>query len=177
MANFIQSYNLLFSDEGGWVCDKDDPGGETYRGISRKNFSKWEGWTMIDLLKKQNNFPSNLDKDQQLQEAVLSFYEINFWDKMNGDQINDQNIAHEIFDFGINAGITTSITIAQMACKTEPDGVIGPQTLEILNGVDTEIFLALFTIGKVARYIHIVKKRPVSRKYFYGWICRAFNEN
>ena len=176
MADFISSLKLSVADEGGHSIDPDDPGGETYKGITRNNYSTWKGWAIIDLYKKKPNFPSNLNNDQALQQLVVDFYKENFWDKMKGDQINDQNIAHEIFDFGVNAGITTSITIAQIASKAKPDGVLGPQTLGILNEVKPELFLALFAIGKVARYIHIVKIRPVSQKYFYGWICRAFEE-
>jgi hypothetical protein len=25
------------------------------------------------------------------------------------------------------------------------------------------------------RYIHIVRKRPTSKKYFLGWVCDALN--
>jgi lysozyme family protein len=33
-------------NEGYYVNDKDDSGGETYRGISRVNFPKWAGWAI-----------------------------------------------------------------------------------------------------------------------------------
>ena len=37
--------------EGGYVDDRDDRGGETYRGISRNNFPDWKGWKKIDGFK------------------------------------------------------------------------------------------------------------------------------
>jgi len=49
--------------EGGYSNDIDDAGGETYAGISRNNFPDWYGWTIIDDLKDEINFPKNIDSD------------------------------------------------------------------------------------------------------------------
>ena len=177
MADFTSAFNLVLGHEGGYGNDPDDPGGETYKGIARKIHSKWSGWTTVDMLKRQTGFPANLDKDDELQEMVSDFYRVTFWDKMNGDQIEKQEIADSIFDFGVNAGLATSASLAQMVVGVEADGVIGPKSLTGINNFNTEHFLAAFTVAKIARYINIVKKRPTSRKYFYGWICRALGEN
>ncbi len=178
MANFTQSFQLMIAHEGGYVNDPDDPGGETYKGVARKIFSKWDGWTKIDILKRQTGFPGNLDKDAELQQDIENFYRVTFWDKMNGDKIVHQQVADSIFDFGVNAGVGTSASLAQMVTGIEKkDGIIGPVSLETINAFNPEHFLAAFTVAKIARYITIVKKRPTSRKYFYGWICRALGEN
>jgi lysozyme family protein len=177
MADFTRAFQLVIANEGGYVNDPDDPGGETYKGVARKIFSKWEGWTKIDLLKRQPGFPGNLDKDVELQHDVEEFFRVNFWDKINGDQIASQKMAESIFDFGVNAGVGTSAALAQMVVSADVDGVIGKNTVAKLNVFIPEHFLAAFTVAKIARYINIVKKRPASRKYFYGWICRALGEN
>lgn len=177
MANYEQALRWVLTHEGGYVNDTDDPGGETYKGVARKMNSKWEGWTLIDMLKKQSGFPANLDKDAELQEAVKSFYEINFWDRIKGDDIASQEVATSIFDFAVNAGVSTSASLAQLVVDAEKDGIIGNRTIELINGFDPEHFLAAFTVAKIARYVSIVKKRPTSKKYFYGWVCRALGEN
>lgn len=176
MANFKETFPLMIAHEGGYGNDPDDPGGETYKGVSRKIFSKWEGWTKVDMLKRMSGFPANLDKDPELQQSVEDFYRVTFWDKMNGDQIENQEVASSIFDFGVNGGIGTSSALAQMVVGVKPDGVIGPDSLTAINAFDPEHFLAAFTVAKIARYVNIVKKRPTSRKYFYGWILRALGE-
>lgn len=51
MAYFGDAFKKLSIKEGGYVNDKDDAGGETYRGISRKYNPTWQGWTMIDSYK------------------------------------------------------------------------------------------------------------------------------
>ena len=176
MADFTQAFQLMIVHEGGYVNDPDDPGGETYKGVARKIFSKWDGWTKVDMLKRQPNFPASLDKDPELQQNVSDFYRVNFWDKMNGDQIANQDVASSIFDFGVNAGSGTSASLAQMVVGVQSDGVIGPDSITAINNFDPDHFLASFTVAKIARYVNIVKKRPTSRKYFYGWVIRALGE-
>ena len=177
MADFTAAFPLVIAFEGGYVNDPDDPGGETYKGVARKIFSKWDGWIKVDILKRQTGFPANLDKDVDLQQYVLDFYRVNFWDKMNGDNISNQLVAQSIFDFGVNAGVGTSVSLAQMVVQAEPDGVIGQQSIDAINNFDPEHFIAAFTVAKIARYISIVKKRPTSQKYFYGWVRRALGAN
>jgi len=177
MADFSKAFELMIAHEGGYVNDPDDPGGETYKGVARKIFSKWNGWTTIDILKRQSGFPASLDKNEDLQSAISDFYRVNFWDKINGDQISDQRVASSIFDFAVNAGSGTSSSLAQMVVGAKADGVIGQNSLKSINDFDPEHFLSAFTVAKIARYVSIVKKRPTSRKYFYGWVIRALGEN
>ena len=176
MAQFLPACQKVLQHEGGYVNDPDDPGGETYKGIARKIFSKWDGWLIVDTLKKQSGFPANLDKDADLQEKVQDFYRVNFWDKMSGDKIINQLVAESIFDFGVNAGISTSSGLAQMVLGLTADGVIGNESIAKINSCDAEHFLSAFTVAKIARYITIVKKRPSSQKYFYGWVRRALGD-
>ena len=176
MADFSKAFNIVLCNEGGYVNDPSDPGGETYKGIARKIFTKWDGWLLVDTAKRKNDFPANMEQDTDLQQKVKNFYEVNFWDKINGDNITNQNIANSLFDFGVNAGVSTSASLAQMVIGEETDGVLGQKSIAALNAFDPDHFLASFTVAKIARYINIVKKRPTSRKYFYGWVCRALGE-
>ena len=177
MAEYKSAFNKTIGSEGGYVNDPSDPGGETYKGVARKINSKWDGWQTIDILKRQNGFPANLDKDTDLQNAINDFYRVNFWDRIKGDHISNQDIAESIFDFAVNAGVATSASLAQMVVEVTPDGVIGPNSINAINAYNPDHFLAAFTVAKIARYVTIVKKRPTSRKYFYGWVCRALGEN
>jgi len=176
MADFNTAFQLMINHEGGYVNDPDDPGGETYKGVARKIHSVWIGWHIIDLLKKQSGFPANLDKNPELQDEVTNFYEIQFWNRISGSLIAEQSVANSIFDFAVNAGVPTSASLAQMVSDSPIDGVIGPNSVEAINKVPVDHFLASFTVAKIARYINIVKKRPTSQKYFYGWVRRALGE-
>ena len=176
MANFKTALAATLKNEGGYVFDPQDPGGETYKGVARNMWPKWEGWAIVDTHKSLGQFPKSLDSDNVLQSLISDFYKANFWDKINGDIINDQAVATSIFDFAVNAGVGTSVTIAQMVVGANTDGAIGNETIEKLNAFDPEHFIALFIVAKISRYIAIIKKRPTSQKYLYGWIRRTLND-
>lgn len=173
MADFATAFALTMQAEGGYAHDPQDPGGETYKGIARKMNSKWDGWIAIDMMKKEKGFPGNLDSNVPLQEKIKAFYEANYWDKIRGDDITNQDIAESIFDFAVNAGPIASAKLAQITVHAEPDGVIGPATLAKINADDPRAFLAVFALNKIARYVSICEKRHESRKFFYGWVKRT----
>jgi len=159
--------------EGGYVNDPQDPGGETYKGIARTRNAKWPGWVMVDQAKTKPNFPKSLDNNADLQQKVRDFYEANYWDKVRGDEITDQHIADSIFDFAVNAGPATSIKLAQITVGVEPNGVVDAETLQKINADNARAFLAVFSLSKISRYVHICEGRKESRKYFYGWVKRT----
>lgn len=119
MAKFDEEFNKVILAEGGYVNDKDDSGGETYLGISRKNNSKWGGWKKIDAVKKQygtKNINSRLKKDTSIIESAKVYYKQHYWDILELDDIPSQTIAHNLFDTCVNCGKTTAIRIAQQCC-------------------------------------------------------------
>lgn len=173
MADFAPAFAATMKAEGGYVNDPQDPGGETYKGVARKMNSKWDGWILIDLAKKERNFPANLDSNVVLQDNIRRFYETNYWDKLRCDDIADQHIAECIFDFAVNAGPITSAKLAQITVGEEPDGIIGPDSLKKINEETPRAFIALFSLHKIARYVSICEKRQDSKKFFYGWVKRT----
>lgn len=146
----------MIAHEGGYGNDENDPGGETKFGISKRSYPK-EDIKNLTI------------------EMAQEIYLHDFWNPILGDQINDQNIANSIFDFAVNAGTHVSEELAQIVVKTPVDGTIGKQTILAINSIDPEKFLASFKVEKITRYIKICKKRPESKKYFFGWVCRALN--
>lgn len=173
MADFKLSLQKTLAHEGGYVHDPIDAGGETYKGISRKAHPNWKGWNCIDNYKTQPDFPKTLDENIELQNQIEQFYLKNFWKRLKADKIEKQRIADSIFDFAINAGIKTSVRLAQTIINAETDGIIGPKTLEKLNNFDPQHFLSAFTLAKISHYLAIVKKRPANQKFLNGWFTRA----
>ena len=109
MANFGDAFKKLSIKEGGYVNDKDDAGGETYKGISRRYNPTWQGWTMIDSYKKHytvgsKEFKSKLYNDVQLQKLVWEKYKIGYWDVFELDDFNSQRVAEQLFDTNVNCG-------------------------------------------------------------------------
>ena len=71
MANYHIALQEVLKNEGGYVNDPDDSGGETYKGIARRFHPDWIGWAYVDNRDFKN---PNLDK------LVSDFYYIKFWD-------------------------------------------------------------------------------------------------
>ncbi|MDP3643078.1 MAG: glycosyl hydrolase 108 family protein [Bacteroidota bacterium] len=92
MADFKKAFLLILANEGGYVNDAADPGGETYKGVSRKMHPTWLGWHIIDLIKEKPGFPDSLQSadaieiKKQLDYEVSSFYYTHFWLKINGEK-------------------------------------------------------------------------------------------
>jgi len=165
MGRFVESFEHIIENEGGYQLTniKNDKGGMTYAGISRRYHPSWAGWNFID-----NNDMDN----SKITGLVKSFYKKNFWDRLSCDYIKD-SIAHTIFDFGINVGVKVSAKLAQIAAGVTPDGIIGPKSISALNASDKESFVLKFTLAKITRYANICNKDKTQKKFLLGWINRS----
>ena len=134
MANFEKALELVLKNEGGYVNDPNDNGGETYKGVSRRANPQWSGWKIIDGYKKKyKDFEKKLDSDNELQKCVKSLYRSNYWNPIKGDDLVHQDMAEEMFDAAVNFGITKAIKLAQKTVGFEQSGVMTNILVERLN--------------------------------------------
>jgi lysozyme family protein len=188
MADFEKAYFRTMDHEGGYVADPDDAGGETYMGISRVYNPSWEGWNIIDDLKRLDVFPQNLNDDDELQDMVMDFYEQYYWDVNRLDEVESQAVASEMFDTGVNMGVRRAAKFLQEALNylnrdenSYPDlvvdGVIGRITLDaleiIMEGNDEDILLTIMNVLQGQHYLNYMKKSPIQEKYCRGWFRRV----
>jgi len=117
MADFKAAFERTMSREGGYVFDPDDAGGETYKGIARRFHPSWDGWEIVDEIKRfaQADLADVLDDNDTLQERVAAFYRAQFWNRFMGDAITDQRVAEELFDTAVNMGVHRAVTFLQRA--------------------------------------------------------------
>src|SRR5579864_6388857 len=105
MADLLLALDVLKSWEGGYAKVKRDPGGETYCGISRKNFPQWDGWLIIDSYKATNSIKWNQFLPiQALDDKVQDFYKDSFWDIESYQLLVNQDVADKIFQHHVNMG-------------------------------------------------------------------------
>jgi lysozyme family protein len=187
MADFEKAYKITLDYEGGYSNRPNDAGGETYKGISRKNWPNWGGWSVIDLAKMKPNFPKNLDNDDLLVETIKIFYVDNFWNQFWGDDIPDQEVANELFDTGVNQGVRTAVKYLQEGLnllnrnqKNYPDivedGIFGNNTLNTLKSYlsidDNSYLLKIMNILQGMHYINYMKQSPIQEENARGWLSR-----
>ena len=163
MAEFLPAFERMIVNEGGYVLHtvKDDRGGMTYAGIARAFHPNWPGWRVID----QGETPPA--------DLVRQFYRSNFWHPLRLDEVEHQDVAGNIFDFGVNAGLGTAAKLAQLVAGTTPDGKIGAKTLQALNTIDPDLFVARYALAKIARYRDIVTGNRTQQRFLVGWINRV----
>jgi lysozyme family protein len=157
MAKFEEAILKTLANEGGakYTEDPADRGGATKYGISQRAYPQ------LDI--------RNLTEAQ-----ARDIYKRDYWDRVRGDDIVSQAIAENIFDTCVNMGVRTGSRLAQLALGLKPaDGVIGSQTLAKINATDETLFLAAYTIAKVARYAHLCNRDRNQQRYLLGWINRA----
>ena len=135
MANYKDAIAKVLKHEGGYVNDPDDKGGETYKGVSRKNWSKWIGWQFIDGAKYKASFPKCLTDIAALQDSVISFYKRNFWEPVGGDNIKDQDIANMLLDAAVLEGIKPAVKRAQKIVGITQSGEFSEELKIKLNSL------------------------------------------
>jgi lysozyme family protein len=105
---------------------------------------------------------------------VREFYRTEFWDKMRGNEISNQEVANTIFNFGVNAGMSMAVKLAQIVVGATPDGGIGVKTVEKLNQItDGKQFKQAYALAKLARYAEICNKNRSQSKFLLGWLNRT----
>ena len=143
---------------------KGDRGGQTFAGISRRAHPNWEGWPTID----SGGTPSR--------SAVELFYRAEYWNKIRGDVVQDQNVAEMLMSSAVLSGRRRAVKMAQMVVETKPDGSIGPKTLAAINQMDPDLFEARFSLMRINRYRRIVNNDRSQGKFLLGWCNRVFGE-
>lgn len=200
MANYTPAYEKILANEGGYSNDPRDRGGETYKGIARNMNPRWEGWEVCDAI-KANTRPEQLAKalaaDDELNEMVHDFYKLAFWDPLQLDSVNPQELANEVFDSAVNQGAVVAVKHLQEALNLlnnnqkhysdiNEDGHMGPATIQALNAYlltskfagrsldkNTRVLLKAYNGLQFARYVDICNANPLQEVYFYGWVERV----
>ena len=176
MALFEPAFELTMKHEGGYIWDRQDHGGETYMGISRKSWPGWNGWPDIDRIKQITSAVADtstlLKINADLQGRVRDFYKRNFWTPVM-DEINDQELVNWLFDKGVNMGIQRAYKLLQRALVVDEDGVIGPQTKAHINGADPVELLAACRNEAKRFYTNLALRDPTQSRFLHGWLARA----
>jgi len=164
MSNYRKAINGVLKNEGGYVKDVFDRGGETYCGISRKYFPRWVGWEIID---EADHFDSRLD------DLVLEFYKEYFWDALHLEGVEDDFVAGMLLNIAVNQGKKSVVKKVQRILKVKVDGFIGPVTIQALNDTPRDVFVFQFILETIELYTHIINKDRSQKRFIAGWLNRA----
>jgi lysozyme family protein len=186
MASFEAAYAHTSKVEGGYANLAGDRGGETYRGISRVHFANWEGWVLVDKYKPNQALMS---QDLDLQGTVRAFYRRTFWNPFKADDIPSDLVAGEVYDSGVNCGLTRAVIWLQgslnvlnrsgkLWANIPVDGKFGEGTLNCLKlCVSKGREMALYKLLNAEQAIHyksIMRNDESQEEFALGWLGRVF---
>lgn len=162
MASFGPAVELVFRHEGGFVNNPSDPGGATKYGITLAVLAEWrkKPCTADDVLK----MPDTEAKD---------IYKAKYWNAVQGDSIQNQNIANWCFDMAVLRGVDGACKTMQAALGVAQDGAVGSKTILALNQANAAMFLNVFRSLCVKKFVVIAQARPASLQFLPGWVRRA----
>ena len=146
--NFEQAIERVLGHEGAYTPGKDDPGGETKWGISKRSY------------------PSLNIKAMERPEAI-HIYHRDFWRRINADKLPD-GVAYQLLDFAINSGIETAVRHLQRALGVADDGHWGPVSQAAVDRISESDALLLINAERL-EFMTRLKNWPYHGK---GWARR-----
>lgn len=177
--NYNEAFQKIVVIEGMYSNDKNDPGGETVFGLTRKADPNWQGWKTVDQYRGKTGFPKNLPYDV-LRAMAAPYYKAKYWDYAKLDQF-PPDLAYEVFDQSVNIGNGMAIRHLQRALNILnhngndypdliEDGIFGPNTLNaVLKNKNPDAVVKYMNAFQGQYYADLAKKNPKFETFTNGW--------
>lgn len=171
-ADFMSAFSFIKAHEGYYANHKDDKGGETYAGITRRWNPEWQGWKFIDRAKPLRQCDSVGDL---VPHYVLDYY-LTIWVREGFYLLKDQQTANYLYDFRINGTVGTRITtkvMKEMGAEIEVTNSMDENVIIAINALNKEVFLRKLKERRINFYKSIARRDPSQRKFLPHWLYRA----
>jgi lysozyme family protein len=137
----IKIINHVINNEGGYVNNPNDSGGETNFGITKRTYP-------------------NLDIENLTRSEAVGIYKKDFWDKYNFDKIRNFDVAQKLFDMSVNMGHKQAVKLLQQAHGgLHVDGIMGTITFGEINQGRPEQLLEKFR-EKIGNLWFVILRMP-----------------
>ncbi len=156
IGNFQPCLEFVLEHEGGWADHPRDPGGATMKGVTMAVYQSYLGRNISK--KELRNIP---------QDHLVDIYKSLYWDKVRCDQLA-VGVDLVVFDMAVNSGVSRSARILQRCVGAVPDGVIGPKTMALVNGIPAKDIIVKFSDGRENFY----KNLNTFDTFGEGWLRR-----
>lgn len=152
-VGFSEALAYTRPNEGGYVNDPDDAGGETNLGISKRSYPDEDIKNMTD-------------------ERSAEIYKRDFWDKPKLGKLPDR-LATKVFDACVNVGNRKCVRLLQRQLGVKATGVVNTATIKAVDKQGEDKVLKGYVKTLKGYYKGVVKLRPSAKKYLDGWLARA----
>lgn len=182
---FLNAFNYMLENEGGFANEKYDKGGATKYGVSQSLMREMYKHGSIWLDLHRDGIIDEKDVEKLTLEDVKTVYYVEFW-KKGIDRIATihENIGIKLFDIAVNIGVLQASKMFQKSLNKcakkeilKVDGAIGVKTLGLLayyisQKMGNEIVGTLINY-LIEYYKAIINKDPTQNKFWGGWLIRA----
>lgn len=156
---FDTAVKIVLDHEGGYVCDKDDPGGETAYGISKRQY------------------PGEDIKGMTAQRA-RDIYFCDYWLRYRIRQLPGVILPSKVLDMSVLLGGQVAIRLLQAAlaacgAPVDADGVIGPETVKACSALAGADLIGTYEDILAKHFQSLVAADPRKAKFLSGWLTRA----
>lgn len=146
---FDKAFELIIGLEGGYSNNKNDPGGETKFGISKRSYP-------------------DIDIPHLTLEKAKEIYLKDYWNACHCDSL-PWPLSVFVFDAAVNQGTDPAIRMLQRALDTTQDGIIGSVTSKLASE-SRKWHWARFLTYRAQRY-----NQNLNANHFgEGWLIRIF---
>ena len=149
MTTFDRAMAVVFAQEGEHSNDPGDFGGDTWFGLARKFHPEVNPWPPT-------------------KEQAIEVYRAQYWDRFHCGELPDA-LAIGFFDAVVNQPAVSMVEELQRVLRSDPDGIMGHDTIEAAKRKDEWEVLALFFARRARRYVQRSDER-----YQVGLLARLF---
>ncbi len=153
-ASFEKAVEIILENEGGYVNNPLDPGGETKYGISKRTYP-------------------NIDIKNLTKEGAKEIYYRDFWMPLKLTNLTDKNLSLHVFDMGVNAGKSRAVKILQKIVMVPEDGIMGNDTIAAANNSFKDL-ATLYSNARKEFYTNLAKSGSYSA-FLKGWLNRVLS--
>jgi lysozyme family protein len=154
MSSAAKAITRLIKIEGG-LTDLGEGAGLTKYGITKKTYP-------------------DLDIENLTIEQATRIYKLDWWDKMNLDKIENQEIAEQLLSHSVNAGIKPAVKVLQKMLNVSPDGIVGAITIDAINKHSQDYLFVCNYKLEIIRWYKNLAKKPKNREFLYLWVSRIY---
>ncbi|HVI40924.1 MAG TPA: glycosyl hydrolase 108 family protein [Anaerovoracaceae bacterium] len=160
---FKKALAYTFKNEGGFSNIPEDHGGATNFGIIREELARWRHTDVT---------PEDV-KNMKREEAE-AIYKAWYWNPLNLDRIDAENVAIALFDRGVLNGLTgVSRHVKNVLGRSQDEKANFDSCIDEINSTNPIAFVMRLADQCEAKHRANVAAHPDQKKFLMGWLNRV----
>ena len=156
-SNWPTAFAEMIRHEGGYVNHKDDPGGMTNLGVTKRTWEAFKGREVDESTMR------SLTVDD-----VTPLYRDRYWAAVKADSL-PPGVDLAVFDIAVNSGPRKAAMILQEAIGVTVDGGIGPKTLQAAKASPPSGLISVVCNKR----LDFLRSLPHFKTFGEGWTRRV----